>query len=70
MATTGYELVKESIFEKADEVCKGLDEAPSDKKLLGAWEALINVMDAAALLDEYNELRKTRKNNFRSEKIL
>jgi len=26
-------------------------------RFLGAWEALISVMDASALLDEYNELR-------------
>lgn len=57
MASTGYELVKESIFKEANEVNERLGEEPSNKKLLGAWEALIRVMDASALLDEYNELR-------------
>lgn len=54
---TGYELVKESIFKEANEVSKKLEREPSNKKLLGAWEALMSVMDNATLLDEYNELR-------------
>lgn len=54
---TGYELVKESIFKETNEVSKKLEKEPSNKKLLGAWEALMSVMDNAALLDEYNELR-------------
>ena len=54
---TGYELVKESIFKEANEVSKKHEREPSNKKLLGAWEALMSVMDNAALLDEYNELR-------------
>lgn len=57
MATTGYELVKESIFKESNNVSRLLAGQPSNKKLLGAWEALTAVMDAAALLDEYNELR-------------
>lgn len=54
---TGYELVKNSIFKEAQKVSKRLEENPSNKKLLGAWEALTTVMDNAALLDEFNELR-------------
>ena len=57
MATTGYELVKESIFKEANEVSKRLGEDPSNKKLLGAWDALTSIMKASALFDEYNELR-------------
>jgi len=54
---TGYELIKESIFKEALEVSKRLGMEPTNKKLLGAWEALMAVMDRAALLDEFNELR-------------
>ena len=55
MATTGYELVKESIFKEANEVSERLGK--SNPKLLGAWEALTSVMKASALFDEYNDLR-------------
>ena len=55
MATTGYELVKESIFKEANEVRLGKES--SNPKLLGAWEALTSVMKASALFDEYNDLR-------------
>lgn len=58
MATTGYELVKESIFKEANEVSERLGKEPSNPKLLGAWEALTSVMKASALFDEYNDLRK------------
>ena len=44
MATTGYELVKESIFKEANEVSERLGKEPSNPKLLGAWEALTSVM--------------------------
>lgn len=37
MATTGYELVKESIFKEANEVSERLGKEPSNPKLLGAW---------------------------------
>ena len=57
MATTGYELVKESIFKEANEVSERLGKEPSNPKLLGAWEALTSVMKASALFDEYNDLR-------------
>lgn len=57
MATTGYELVKEAIFKEANEVSNKLEKEPSNKKLLGAWEAIMSIMDNSALLDEYNELR-------------
>lgn len=53
----GYELVKEALFKEANIVSKKLEAEPSNKKLLGAWEALTAVMDNSALLDEYNELR-------------
>ena len=55
---TGFELVKEALFKEADIVSKRLEAEPSNKKLLGAWEALTTVMDNSALMDEYNELRK------------
>lgn len=35
MATTGYELVKESIFKEANEVSERLGKEPSNPKLLG-----------------------------------
>lgn len=57
MATTGYELVKESIFKEANEVSERLGKEPSNPKLLGAWEVLTSVMKASALFDEYNDLR-------------
>ena len=57
MATTGYELVKESIFKEANEVSERLGKESSNPKLLGAWEALTRVMKASALFDEYNDLR-------------
>ena len=52
MATTGYELVKESIFKEANEVSERLGKESSNPKLLGAC-----VMKASALFDEYNDLR-------------
>lgn len=60
LPTTGYELVRQSIFEEADFVSKKLADTPDNQKLLGAWEALTAVMDKAALMDEYNEIRDAR----------
>ena len=44
MATTGYELVKESIFKEANEVSERLGKEPSNPKLLGAWEEKLENM--------------------------
>lgn len=54
---TEYDLVKKVIFEEANEVSERIEKEPSKKKLFGAWEALMSIMDRTALLDEYNKLR-------------
>lgn len=52
MATTGYELVKESIFKEANEVSERLGKESSNPKLLGAWEALTSVMKDVEITEE------------------
>lgn len=58
---TGYDLVKVAVFTKTYKAVLKLKENPEDLEAKAVYNALINVMENAALLDEFNEDIKTMR---------